>query len=98
MWICSCTRTAIPAPWRESAGGYPRSGSWICLGGWIGRTWIYGFSMEIRVILPSEERLRAFGDALGLAAILVTYVQPGSYAVTNQGPLYSWELGFEALG
>ena len=37
-------------------------------------------------------------SALGLGAILVTYMQPSSYAVTDQGLFYSWEMDFDALG
>ncbi len=37
-------------------------------------------------------------SALGLAATLVTYMQPSSYAVTDQGLFYSWEMDFDALG
>ena len=37
-------------------------------------------------------------SALGLVAILVTYAQPSSYAVTDQGLFYSWNMDYEALG
>ena len=37
-------------------------------------------------------------SALGLGAILVTYMQPSSYAVTDQGLFYSWKMDFDALG
>ena len=37
-------------------------------------------------------------SALGLGAILATYLQPSSYAVTDQGLFYSWEMDFDALG
>ena len=37
-------------------------------------------------------------SALGLAAILATYVQPSLYSVSDQGLFYSWEIDFEALG
>ena len=37
-------------------------------------------------------------SALGLGAILVAYMQPSSYAVTDQGLFYTWEMDFEALG
>ena len=37
-------------------------------------------------------------SALGLAAILVTYLQPSLYAVSDQGLFYSWDIDFDALG
>ena len=37
-------------------------------------------------------------SSLGLGAILATYMQPSSYAVTDQGLFYSWEMDFDALG
>ena len=37
-------------------------------------------------------------SALGLGAMLATYLQPSSYAVTDQGLFYSWEMDFDALG
>ena len=37
-------------------------------------------------------------SALGLAAILVTYAQPSSYDVSEQGLFYSWATDFDALG
>ena len=37
-------------------------------------------------------------SALGLAAILATYMQPSLYSVSDQGLFYSWEVDFDALG
>ena len=37
-------------------------------------------------------------SALGLAAILATYLQPSLYAVSEQGLFYSWDIDFDALG
>ena len=37
-------------------------------------------------------------SALGLAAILATYVQPSLYDVSEQGLFYSWDIDFDALG
>ena len=37
-------------------------------------------------------------SAVGLAAILVTYLQPSSYDMSDQGLFYSWSTDFEALG
>ena len=37
-------------------------------------------------------------SAVGLAAILVTYLQPSSYDVSEQGLFYTWATDFDALG
>ena len=37
-------------------------------------------------------------SALGLAAILATYLQPSSYDVSEQGLFYTWTMDFDALG
>ena len=37
-------------------------------------------------------------SAIGLAAILATYLQPSLYAVSEQGLFYSWEVDYDALG
>ena len=37
-------------------------------------------------------------SALGLAAVLATYLQPSLYAVSEQGLFYSWDIDFDALG
>ena len=37
-------------------------------------------------------------STLGLAAILATYLQPSSYAVSEQGLFYTWDMDYEALG
>ena len=37
-------------------------------------------------------------SALGLAAILATYLQPSTYDVSEQGLFYSWAIDFDALG
>ena len=37
-------------------------------------------------------------SALGLAAILATYLQPSTYDVSEQGLFYSWTIDFDALG
>ena len=37
-------------------------------------------------------------SAIGLFAILATYLQPSLYAVSEQGLFYSWDIDFDALG
>ena len=37
-------------------------------------------------------------SALGVAAILATYLQPSLYAMSDQGLFYSWDIDFDALG
>ena len=59
----------------------------VSVGEWD-RKFLLGTAMAVTIVL----------SALGLIAILVTYAQPSSYAVTDQGLFYSWEMDFEALG
>ena len=37
-------------------------------------------------------------SAIGLFAILATYLQPSSYAESEQGLFYSWDVDYDALG
>ena len=37
-------------------------------------------------------------SAIGLFAILATYLQPSLYAVSEQGLFYSWDVDYDALG
>ena len=59
----------------------------ISVGGWD-RKFLLCTAVAVTIVLT----------AIGLAAILATYMQPSLYAVSEQGLFYSWEVDFDALG
>ena len=59
----------------------------IRIGGWD-RKFLLCTAVAVTIVL----------SAIGLAAILATYMQPSLYAVSEQGLFYSWEVDFDALG
>ena len=59
----------------------------VSVGGWD-RKFLLCTSVAVTIVL----------SAIGLAAILATYLQPSLYSVTDQGLFYSWEVDFDALG
>ena len=59
----------------------------VTIGGWD-RKFLLCTAVAVTIVL----------SAIGLAAILATYLQPSLYAMSEQGLFYSWVIDYDALG